>query len=195
MPQVHKRTKSTRGKQAFICSACREEIKPGETFYTWQKRYGGPQYRHVKCGYPRPSQLSNRKTAQVEDAIQDAHDTIGGLTVELTTEGTYEGSLIEDITGSLEAVADEAESVADEYESSADNMPEALQYGSQAEAMREVADELRTWADELRSWTPSEDEPDIQGNAIEQQDALDTWANDMKTEATDQMADLPEYQG
>jgi hypothetical protein len=194
MPRVHKRTRSTRPvKKPFVCSHCREEVAPGQEFYTWSKRFGGPQYRHVACGYPRPSQLSGRKTAVVEDAIQDAEEAIAGL----GADGEAPEALIQDIQSTLEQVADEAESVGQEYESGADSMPESLQYGTQAEAMRAVAEELQSWADELRSFQPTSDEPDLDPEGDEQanQDILDQWADDTKSEATALMENLPEYQG
>lgn len=205
MPRVHTRVKSPRGR-TFRCTGCGEEIKPGEQFFTWAKRNGGQRCRHTSCGFPRPSELSGRKTAIVEDAIQAAGDRISNWTPELdeSPEGELSYSAgYEDVSAELSSVADEAEGVADEYESSADNMPESLQYGQQAEAMRDVAERLREWAQELRDWEPSSSEPDFP--EAEEQDAdefrdecetaLSDWADDVRSEATDQMAELPEYEG
>ena len=158
MPRVHTRTKSTRGRPTFPCRACSEPIKPGEKFYTWKKRYGGTSYMHVSHGFPKPSMLSNRKTAVIEDATGDFPSTV---------ESTDE------ISEALNAIAEIARDVGGEYEASADNMPESLQQGYQAEAMREVAQELETWADDLESWEPEQDEPDENDYQETDQDAFD----------------------
>jgi len=174
---------------------CSEPIVPGQEFYTWKKRYGGTSYIHTMHGYPRPSMLSNRKTAVIEDAIQD-----------------FPGSVedVEAIKDALQSIADTARDVGSEYEESADNMPESLQQGYQAEAMREVAQELETWADELESWEPDNEEPDEDAarDALEEDehgdaDAVDAKLNDLRQEwldeelsnAQDKLGELPEYQG
>ena len=201
MPRVHTRTKSQRGR-TYSCRACGKAIEPGQEFYTWKKRFQGSSYQHVECGYPRPSMLSNRKTAVVEDAIQDAEKEISAWQPSLDNDLEHDGDY-SDVSAALESVADSAEEVADEYESSADNMPESLQYGSQAEAMREVAEELRSWADELRSFDPSadldlperEDEMSDEEYDAARNDALELWADDVRSQASDAMSDLPEYQG
>lgn len=216
MPRVHKRTKSTRGKYEYRCRGCGQKIEPGQDFYQWEKRYGGPQRRHVACGYPRPSELSGRKTAVVEDAIQDAQGELGKVTAALPVEWDIDSDgtefdltdVVEEIRGLLEPVADEAESVGDEYESSADNMPESLQYGSQAEAMRDVADRLREWAEDLRSWEPSENEhadlPDADKESedwdeeawlSDANDAVENAVSALTDEASTALDDLPEYEG
>ena len=90
MARVHTRTKSTRGKRDFICSGCREKIEPGEEFCTWQLRFGGPRYRHVKCGYPKPTELSMRKTARSRRRSGRRRD-IQGWKPELDEDGGYSG--------------------------------------------------------------------------------------------------------
>lgn len=191
MPRVHTSTrKKVTLKQPMICRQCREAIEVGQTYYTWKQRVGGTSYLHVTHGFPRPSWLSNAKTAVIEDAIQDAEKTIGEWAPELGDHST------EDLLSALEAVADEAEGVGQEYEESADNMPESLQYGTQAEAMREVASELSDWADNLRSFEPQMDEPDFE--AEPERAALEVhedWVQACRDEATDALSDLPYYQG
>lgn len=209
MPRVHTKTKNRGGTKTYTCRYCQQAVEPGQAFYQWTKRYGGPQYCHVACGFPRPSWLSGRKTAIVEDAIQDAGKDLGALTFELeqTAEPGDTVSLddvVSDAQSVLESVADEAEGVADEYESSADNMPESLQYGSQAEAMRDVAERLREWADNLRSFDPtttSADLPELtdEGGRDAWQDdaqtAIDDAVSEIVSDAESLMEDLPEYEG
>ena len=165
MARVSTRTRSKGGHKTYTCTGCHEPVVVGEKFFTWSRRFGRSgmtYYKHVKCGYPRATELSSRKTAAVEDAIADAQNAIGDWSV--NTEGTEaffdaDESSFEidtgDLDGIMEDVATEAESVADEYEGSAENMPESLQYGQQAEAMRDVGERLREWADTVRDWASS----------------------------------------
>ena len=205
MPRVHTRTKSTRGRPEFPCRACSEPIKPGEQFYTWKKRYGGTSYMHTSHGFPKPSMLSNRKTAVIEDMTQDFPQQVES---------------VEEISDALSAIAETARDVGSEYEESADNMPESLQQGYQAEAMREVAQELESWADELESWEPENEEPTEDEARDELQDELeaeadyeegdepseddiqtrlsekrDEWLSTELDNAQDKLGEMPEYQG
>lgn len=154
MPRVHTTTKSTRGR-TYACIKCGKDITPGQTFYWWEKRFGGTYRQHTACGYPRPSQLSNRKTAQIEDVLQDLDLTSISYQLPDGFEPQEEGNaididqVVEQITEALSDVASTARDVGQEYEASADNMPESLQQGYQAEAMRDVAQRLEEWADQL----------------------------------------------
>lgn len=211
MPRVHTATKSPRAtKKPYVCTGCREEIVAGQKYYTWSRRFQGPRYRHVSCGFPRPTELSDRKTAQVEEAIGDAETALQGVswTLDETDEpgGTVDlGDVVSQISDILSEVGGIAEDVGSEYESSADNMPESLQYGYQAEAMREVAGELSDWADNLNSWSPSAEESieldelgddgDRETWASEAQDKIDEAVTALVDEANEAMQDLPEYQG
>ena len=199
MPRVHRRVKSTRGRPEFPCRGCNEPIKAGEPFFTWKKRYGGTSYYHVSHGYPKPSMLSNRKTAVIEDAIQDFPSS---------------AESIEDIQAAMQDIASQAREVGSEYESSADNMPESLQQGYQAEAMREVAQELESWADQLEAWEPQDDEPteeeaidsaEIEEGSDEQakEDIVaeelermrGEWLENELSNAQGELGEMPEYQG
>lgn len=196
MPRVHQKVKSKRGKD-YTCRVCSKIIEPGQPYYVFEKRYGGPNRRHVSCGYPRPSELSGRKTALIDDAILDFNPDAC--------------ESVEDLQAELQAVAEVAREVGQEYEASADNMPESLQYGYQAEAMREVAQELESWADNLEDFEPDEEEPDedaISGltgvdwddpesvsEALEE--AKRDWLDQVRDQARSKLEDepVPEYQG
>lgn len=171
MPRVHMVTKSHQGK-TYDCGVCGKPITPGQTFYTWSKRYAGTYRQHTEHGYPRPSQLSGRKTAVIEDELQalDLSDISYPLPEDF--EPNPEGGnaldldgVVEDITNALSSVAETARGVGEEYEASADNMPESLQQGYQAEAMRDVNQRLGDWADQLEdpcgSVTTTVDLPDV----------------------------------
>lgn len=231
MPRVHTRTrKRAEVKRAMRCAAhpCvvanhrlgdklndgasyaeiqnADEIKVGDTYYTWSRksgRGGVTYFQHRECGYPKRSQLSNRKTVAIEDAIDSANDEIQSWTPELGADDTYSDGF-EEITNALQTVADVAREVGQEYQDGFDNMPEGLNQGPTAQAMEEVAQELEGYADELESFEPSSTEPDLPDREDEQekdewreacQTAIDDWASDVRSEAEDKMSEMPEYQG
>lgn len=165
MPRVTRHTarQSTKDRR---CRGCGGPIEPGNEYYLWEKRYGGPQFRHVPCGYPRPTELSNRKTAQIEEAIQDADFS------SCDTE--------EDCQALLENIAQTARDVGEEYRDSFNNMPEGLQQGGTAQAMEQVAEELDSWADDLEGWSWDGQDDDIEA---------------MQDAAREMLDNMPEYQG
>lgn len=212
MARVTRHTKSNRGRTYHCIGPCKldsSEIVAGQEYYEWSPR-SGVRRKHVECGYPRPSQLSSRKTAVVEDAIMDAAEAIGswepGGELELPAGGdaTYSDTDCDGLKSILQEVASQAEDVGSEYEQSADNMPESLQYGTQAEAMRDVAGELESWASELTDWDPpdldlpnrSDDESFAQDGDYQEAclEAIDAWKDEARSSAQDAMDDLPEYQ-
>lgn len=212
MPRVISRTATNRAKKVRSCATCGKPLEEGQKYYTWARRFGRSKavyYQHTECGYPRPTQLSGRKTAQVEEAISDAETAIGAWTPELP-EGSdedlngFEPDDTSDVNDALNEVASIARDVASEYEDGVQNMPEGLQQGTTGEAMTEVAQELESWADTLEGWTPSAtfslpdrgDEDETPEDYRERvQSALDDWADEVRNEATDEMGDMPEYQG
>lgn len=210
MPRVTTHTKNRGGKAVYRCTKCGQDIHPGTRYFEWSRRFGrsGSTYRrHVDCGYPKPSELSSRKTATVEDAMQDARSVIAAWSPEFPTDHDPNDTLdveIDEITSAFGEVADEADNVGQEYSGNADNMPEALQYGEQAEAMRAVGEELESWAQDLRDWEPDNvtvDLPDYdEADDREEYDdacrqAFDDLVESIREQAESAMDDLPEYQG
>lgn len=217
MPRVH-RVITRASKFTRSCRGCSQPIEVGQEVYNWKQRFGSTQYRHVTCGYPKPSELSNRKTAVIEDAIQDIDLSHWADAEELLTAAGDDATSVElpvdVIRDALADVASEAESVGEEYQSGADNMPESLQYGSQAEAMREVAGELQEWAGRLQDFDPSlsdvdlPDRPDREDaeDDEEHETAMQDWREEAVSvieaaieeaagEANDLLGEMPEYQG
>lgn len=213
MPRVY--TKTARAAQtARLCRYCGKEIEVGHIFHQWQKRYGGKQYCHVACGFPRPSWLSGRKTAVIEDMILDVSkelDEWDASLMDALEDGKPADSVEipgwDDLAEMLSPLSEAANEVADEYEEGVDNLPESLQYGSQAEAMRDVAERLREWAYQFDSYQPNEntvvDLPDR-----EEYDDDDSWLADaesifddavtaLRDEAKDALNSepVPEYEG
>jgi hypothetical protein len=193
-------------KRPMTSRQCGQPIEVGQTFYYWQKRYQGKSFVHTSCGYPKPTMLSNRKTAQIEEAIQDSSITFSP-SIPPDWDGNPETIDIDhgDVTTVLEEIASVARDVGSEYEMGVDIMPEGLQYGPTGEAMREVAQELESWADDLESFEPSRDTPDWPERDDDDEDdeewerrveeALENWASDVVTDAEDKLGEMPEYQG
>ena len=196
MARVKTKTRNRGGTKTYPCTAgCGKPIEPGETYFTWSRRFGRTgrtYYRHTKCGYPRPTELTSRKTAQVEEAVIDAKEQVSNWSPDLESPDT------DALTSALSDAAQSARDVGEEYESNADAMPENLQYGSQAEAMRDVARELEDWATELEGWSPSEDEPVFDADADKQakEDIFQEWVEKIRGEADEALDEsIPEYQG
>lgn len=177
MARVALRTDQGRSTRERLCATCRKPILLGDRYYKWVPRTGprGGYVQHQTCGYPRPSQLSSAKTAQVQDLVQGFDP------------GEWE--TIEDLVAMAEDIAQTAEDVADEYESGADSMPDNLQYSPTAEAMRDVAERLREYAEAIRAFT-GEDQPEDADD-----DALQSWRDDQVSELSSLLDDVPSYEG
>jgi hypothetical protein len=199
------------------CRRCGQPMEPGQRYYFWSRRVSPENYQHVDCGFPRPTQLSSRKTAVVEEAIHDAQTEMGNWSpgsfdevyAELFSNGVVPSPETmeldtSDLLAALEAVADAAGEVAAEYEEGADNMPDSLQSSPTAEAMRAVAEELESWQDELRSWEADNTQVELPEpanfetpkdwhDASEQM--WDEAVEEARQSAMDAMDNMPEYQG
>lgn len=217
MPRVTSHVKSPREtKRPYRCSRCKLQdslIVPGQSYYKWaiKSSYGGTvYYQHVECGRPRPTQLSHSKTAQLDEAVEDANTALSEWTPTLDEDGEFSGDY-GDVTSICEEVAQVARDIGQEYQDGFDNMPEGLQYGSTGQAMEDVAQRLETYADELESFSPSEDEPDLpeRDEDPEAEDgledevawrerretALSDWADGVTSDAESLLSDIPYYEG
>lgn len=210
MPRVHMIQKARASKKSRRCTGCGKDIEPGQSFYTWKRRFGrsGMHYfKHTACGRPKPTELSSRKTAVIEEAIQSAENELSNWSFEADLDdGTVETVEIDyaDVTAILEGVAGTARDVASEYQDSYDNLPENFQQGPSGEAMQDVAERLESWADELESFEPSNATVEIAGREDGQDE--DEWleaaeseveeaAESIRSEAQDLLAEMPEYEG
>jgi hypothetical protein len=221
MPRVFTKTKATYGRPysccAPVCVVAQEDggsrdIKPGTTYYQWTRRFGrtGQTYRqHTACGRPKPTQLSSRKTAQVEEAIDLALGELSAWSCDLPALEDIEAGNAELAVEGLEEIAEgvcqAARDVADEYEEGVYNMPDSLQSSPTGEAMTQVAEELREWADNIESeasdvdsdidWPEREDDQD-DGDFIDScQEALDNKLDEMRSGLESLFEDVPEFQG
>ena len=212
MPRVTQHTKSNRGREyrcvAPNCTAESRVIKPGDRYYEWTRRNQAPSRQHVSCGYPRPTQLSSRKTAVIEESIGDAQNEIGAwdpaIPKNVSGEESYEIET-DELDSILSAVAESARDVASEYEDGVSAMPDSLQSSPTAEAMNDVAQRLNDWADEIEDWASSAStsvdvpSPDSFDNEEAWRDALESAHSEVVEEirgaAESALEDMPEYEG
>lgn len=122
------------------CDKCQSRIKKGES-YRWAKgRYTRKMVRCMKaeCAF-RPTDLSSAKTAQIDEAINDAHTSL------------HLAEDLDAIKAVLEDVASVARDVAQEYQDAND----AWAGGQGREDLQEKVDACEAFADELEGWDPS----------------------------------------
>lgn len=196
MPRVYDKRANV-GAKKKTCGKCNKEIKPGDRYYTWSFRYGGTYLRHVSCGHPRQSELTQSKLSGVYAAQEDGQAAID----------EWDGEEASDIAQALNDAAEAAREVATEYEDGIQNMPDSLQQGSVAEEMQEKADAINAWADELESAASDvegedkPEEPDLGGIRKQSKEAksdpdqdakeaqeeyegeLDNWRDEVKSKA------------
>ena len=169
--KVHTVTRTKGGSKQYLCTACHEPILPGQKYHHWTPYRSTTRQRHVSCGYPRPTELSNSKIAVVDEAVQDL-DLSGN---------------VEDMKAALEGLASTAEEVASEYNDSADGIESHFPSGNPtSEACRNVAEALESWAQELQSWDPDDREED---------DDEDDYLDACRESAQELVGNKPEYEG
>jgi cell division septum initiation protein DivIVA len=188
MPRVIKKRANRGATKAKMCGAtyCRVDeaeggryIQAGQTYYTWSFRYGGTYYQHERCGFPRPSQLTQSKVSAIYAAVEAAEDELARLTWEDA------GKDAQEILG---PVAETAREVAQEYRDAAESM------GSAGEEMEAKADNIESWADELESVTVDDwEEPDPgDKDAPSLEDAAAEWVENFRSTIQEAMSNLPE---
>lgn len=171
MPQVQERTKSNKG--TATCNKCRKPIIAGEKYYKWAFRYGPKNTRHVACGRPRQSELTQSKMSGVYAAVEAAEDAIA-----IATEAA-------DIASALTDAAQGISDVKSEYEDSLSNMPDGLQQGDIGQQIQEKIDELDNFVSTLES-AASDIESDEKD---EEEDDVD-WLEGLKQQASDALSEL-----
>lgn len=177
MPRAELKKKNRGGKHVYTCAKCGKPIIAGENYYNWKFNFGSRYYQHAEHGYPKPSQLTNSKMGEVDDAVSEFD--ISGC------------NSPDEILAELCAVAEAANSVAQQYGESADTIESSWPSGNPtSESCRATADELESWADELEGWTPDYDEWDKEAH-----DSEEEWIEDCRDSAQTLMDDKPEYQG
>lgn len=148
MPRVHTVLKN---RKPQTCGKCRKEIGVGEGYKHWSFRYGGKSVRCLTCKIRRSELTQSGYFAQVYDAQDDFHDTVGEL--DRTDWEGFRDSLI----AAAENVRDVADGVKGEYE---DALAEWEHGNSMLEEKVEMAEQ---WYEELDSAISDVDgeEPDL----------------------------------
>lgn len=146
MSRVNRVGKSAK---AHKCGRCGDTIAKGEPYLHTKPRYGSKMVRCTKsaCRF-RPTDLSGAKTAQVDEAIEDAEELIANA------------EDIDSIKDALNDLAQTARDVASEYEEASSNWA-----GGQNERFDEQAQACNGFADEIDSWEPSGDVDDAKKDA------------------------------
>lgn len=145
------------------CNRCHGTIEKGEKYYYWKFRQGGITRNCQRCGYPRASQLTRGKLADVYAAREDLEDLSGDCTAE-------------DAIAALQDAGERVRAVAEEYQESYDNMEQAFPNGcptmediqEKQEACEQWADALGEAASELEDYDPEDEDADRPWSKIEE---------------------------
>ncbi len=167
MPRVYTYRTRARTKHKdqgfYTCSKCGQDILPGQSRYEWSFRYGGTYRRHVDCGYPRQSELTQSKMGEVYAAQEAVEDLFGGWTD------------VSELESALQEAADTVDSVASEYDDAAQN------FGGQGENA-DRASELQSYASDLQRVSLPEREED---------EEEDVWRDRVESEVSDALGQCP----
>lgn len=186
MAKVLKKKRTAGGTKTYTCIAQKclvqeetgsREITPGQRYFEVTLYKAPAKRRHVKCGSFTPSQMSNSKMAQVDEAVSGADF------------GHCES--VEDIKSVLETVAQTAREVGEEYGESADNMEQHFQNSPTGDACREAQEALDSWADDLENWEPSEEFDGVEVKG----DEFSYYLESCRDEASELLGDQPSYEG
>lgn len=146
-----------RARNPQTCGRCGSDIPKGSP-YRWAKsRYGPKMIRCMEyaCRF-RPTDLSGAKTARIDEAIEDAVQSLSDAV-------SYD-----DIKSVLESVAEVVREVSEEYREAND----AWAGGQGRDDWQELQDACESFADELESWEFSEetDEEEIRQSVRDEED-------------------------
>lgn len=113
MPRVNTKTKSKAGK-AYNCNKCQKPIEPGHEYYEWTFYHARPSRRHVACGRPRESELTNSKLSGAYAAVEGLQDAIAAA---------RKANSLDGIVDEIDTAISEIEQVRDEYQEQIDSYP------------------------------------------------------------------------
>jgi hypothetical protein len=168
LPRVYTYKTRARTKHAdqghYQCSKCQEDILPGQERYEWSFRYGGTNRRHVSCGMPRQSELTQSKMAQVYAATEAVEDLLATDFEE------------DDLRSALETAVEEIRQVVSEYEEAAEH------FGGEGENA-ERASELDGYADEIERVDVTE--------YVQDDRSKDEWRDELRSEVESALSQCP----
>lgn len=140
--RVHTRTKQARGASRRCGRAgCGREILPGEKYHQFTFFRGAAQFRCADH-YPKQSEMTQSRMADVYAAIEDAEEEVDALTT------------VEEAEELVGRVAEAVEEVAQEYRDADDAFG-----GQSATEAGQRADELESWAQDLQGFATDATEP------------------------------------
>jgi hypothetical protein len=160
-------------KKSRPCGKCHEQILPEQEYYSWAFRYGGRHFRHVACGYPPRSALTQSKIGEVYAAIESAEDELRAVLESGVAVGAED-----EVHAILELVGEEAARIAEEYRDAAENFGGA---GENAER----ADELESYARECDGFSPTCDVPEVEEGEEADTEAVEQYLSELCQEAQD----------
>jgi len=138
MARLHTQT----ARKVHRCGKCGRDIKPGEAYFWYQKRYGPKQTRCLGCK-PRQSELHSGYLADIYGTYEDLDDW------EARYENNFSQEGIEDLKSILDYNTSVLETMADELEEKADNIEEYFPSSEVADSLRERSDGAREAAREM----------------------------------------------
>lgn len=151
------------GNAHFRCDKCGKDIVKGQDRYEWSFRYGGTYTRHVACGAPRPSELTQGRVGELyagQEAIDDA------LAADVSAATTADGSDADGfeswragVVDALNQAAETARELGSEYETAAEAFGGAGENQERYEACDAWADQLEDAAGSAESEDVEEPEP------------------------------------
>jgi len=152
MARVFTSKKSTAGK-AIKCKRCQREIKPGENYYHYTRRFSrigkGVRYTHCSEHRPRPTDLSSSPMAEIYEAQEDAAKAI------------HAADNCADMMQAIEDLKSVVEDVKSRAEDSLENMPEGLRESSDSgNTLQERIDALDSYISELENVSVEDTEPE-----------------------------------
>lgn len=144
--RVRRFKKSNRGK-THNCTKCRKPIVAGQEFYFWSFRYGGDRFKHVACGAPRPSELTQSLMGDVYASVESVEDILA--TESWTTDDVT--SAVEELVGVVDTTVEAYREAATAFNDQGPNAERA----DELESYRSQLDDL-----DLSEWENADDERD-----------------------------------
>lgn len=179
MARVNTATKSNRGK-AISCNKCQKPIEVGQEYFFWQFAYSPKRTRHVSCGKPKPSELTQSKLSAAYAAIESCEESLPGL------------DEAADIASALRDCAQEIDNVRQEYQDGLDNMPDGLrdaaengQTGETMQSLEDFQQNLESAADDIEG----EDAPEEADDGEELEETRENWISGLRDRAIDSLSD------
>lgn len=190
MPRVrtYKTVNRPGGAAPHTCDKCHQPIEPGQRRYEWKFRYGGTYRRHVACGRPRQSELtqSNLSTLySAQEAIEDACENQPSTVEDF-------GAWRDEVEAALSNAAETARDTGAEYETAAEPFGNQGPNQDRYEACEAWADELDDAASDVQGTEPDLPErEDFTGDDADDDyeqavtDAVETAADEVSGRAQD----------